>query len=102
MDERNREHKSFEWAGSANNQLAHHQYGAVFHEKGILYAPDFVINAGGLIYVAAMYDHADKAGANQQVSDIYFTLEEIFARSKKENLSTGEIAEKIALEKLTK
>lgn len=87
-------------AGSANNQLAHHKHGTMLHEKGILYAPDFVINAGGLIYVAAIYDHADSEKAIQQVEDIYGNLMGIFARSKAENLPTTDVAEKIALEKL--
>lgn len=87
-------------AGSANNQLAHHHHGAVLHERGILYAPDFVINAGGLIYVAAIYDHANPARAKQQVEDIYETVTEIFHRSQDENIATSEIAERMALEKL--
>lgn len=89
-------------AGSANNQLAHHHHGVVLHEHGILYAPDFVINAGGLIQVAALYDHASLEQALKQVSDIYYTLMEIFGRSTRENLSTTEIAEKIALERMMK
>ncbi|MHB1948538.1 MAG: Glu/Leu/Phe/Val dehydrogenase family protein [Gammaproteobacteria bacterium] len=87
-------------AGSANNQLAHHQHGALLHERGILYAPDFVINAGGLIFVAAVYDHADMNAAMQQVGDIYNTLMDIYERSKNENIATNEVAEKIALERL--
>lgn len=86
--------------GSANNQLAHHHHGAILLERGILYAPDFVVNAGGLINVASIYDHADFQKAMQQVSDIYYTVTEIFERAKKENRPTNEIAEKIALEKL--
>lgn len=88
-------------AGSANNQLAHHQHGMLLHERGILYAPDFVINAGGLIYVASIYDHADIKKAIQQVEDIYFTLMEIFVRAKAEKRPTNEVAETIALERLT-
>lgn len=87
-------------AGSANNQLAHHNHGALLHERGILYAPDFVINAGGLIYVAAAYDHADINRALKQVGDIYFTLLEIFKLAQKENAATNEIAERIAIERL--
>lgn len=87
-------------AGSANNQLAHHQHGALLHDRGILYAPDFVINAGGLIYVAATYDHADTSNAMKQVGDIYSTSLEIFERARQENLATNEIAEKMALERL--
>lgn len=87
-------------AGSANNQLAHHHFGMTLHELGILYAPDFVINAGGLIQAAAFYDHASIEKALQQISDIYYTLMEIFVRSAQENLPTMEVAEKIARERL--
>jgi len=87
-------------AGSANNQLAHHHYSVLLHEHGILYAPDFVINAGGLIYAAAMYDHADSVRAREQVSNIYHTIMTIFERSNAENRATYEIAEAMALEGL--
>lgn len=87
-------------AGSANNQLAHHQYNAMLQEKNILYAPDFVINAGGLIYVAAIYDHANNERAEKQVDGIYETLMNIFERAKSEKMVTSAIAEKIALERM--
>lgn len=87
-------------AGSANNQLAHSKQGELLHERGILYAPDFVINAGGLIYVAAIYEHADPVKGVQQVSDIYFSCMEIFERANKENCATNKVAEQIAREKI--
>lgn len=87
-------------AGSANNQLAHHQYGVMLHDRGILYAPDFVINAGGLIYAACMYDHGDPDKSHAQVSDIYSIVMDIFMRSQQENRATSQVAEAIALEKL--
>ncbi len=87
-------------AGAANNQLAHHRHDTLMQERGILYAPDFVINAGGLIYVAAFYDRANVKESITQVGHIYGTLSEIFARAKKENRGTNEVAEMIAMEKL--
>ena len=87
-------------AGSANNQLAHQHHGVLLHERGILYAPDFLINAGGLIYVAAVYDHADLKTANDQVGDIYNTVTKVFEQASQENCATNEIAERIALERL--
>jgi leucine dehydrogenase len=87
-------------AGSANNQLAHQHHGALLHEKGILYAPDFVINSGGLIYVSAVYDQVGLRQAMNQVGNIYQTLIDIFTRAKNKNTSTNIIAEKIALERL--
>jgi leucine dehydrogenase len=87
-------------AGSANNQLAHHQNGDFLHERGILYAPDFLINAGGLIQVAVIYDHDNVKKAHQQISDIYFKVMNIFEQSQAENKATNLIAEKIAETKL--
>lgn len=87
-------------AGSANNQLAHQHHGVLLLERGILYAPDFLINAGGLIYVAAVYDHADIKTANGQVGDIYHTVMKVFEQAEQENCATNEIAERIALERL--
>ena len=87
-------------AGSANNQLAHHHNGVILQEQGILYAPDFVINAGGLIYAASAYKHDNGQVAEKQIDTIYDTLLEIFERSHKENLSTNEIAEKMAQDRL--
>jgi leucine dehydrogenase len=87
-------------AGSANNQLAHQQHGLALFERDILYAPDFLINAGGLIRVAVIYDHADEKKAHQQISDIYYTVMTIFEKSKKENRPTSEIAKEMAEEKL--
>jgi len=87
-------------AGSANNQLAHQHHGVLLHERGILYAPDFLINAGGLIYVAAAYDHANIELAKKQVGNIYDSVMDIFVRAQNENAATNEIAERIALERL--
>lgn len=89
-------------AGSANNQLAHHHYGVLLHERGILYAPDFLINSGGLIYVAVIYDHGDLQKSLAQINNIYYTAYDIFERSARENRATNEIAEKIARERLMK
>lgn len=87
-------------AGSANNQLAHHHYGAQLFDKGILYAPDFLINAGGLIHVSVMYGHGNFDESNKQIRDIYNTVYDIFERSEKEQRATNEIAENIARERL--
>jgi len=92
-------------AGGANNQLTHAHYGKALHEKGFLYSPDFVINAGGLIQAAMLYTHQNTPKAHQhiqeQIDHIYDTLSEIFERSKKENIPTEDIATKIALERLS-
>jgi leucine dehydrogenase len=89
-------------AGSANAQLAHRKYGALLHKKGILYAPDFVINSGGLIYAAMIYDYLDAQKATTQIDALYDRMLYLFERSKSENLPPEEMAEQIAKEKLEK
>jgi len=87
-------------AGSANNQLSHHHHSYVMHEHGILYAPDFVINAGGLIFAAAMYDHSDFEKSKENVDRIYQTVMHILEESVKRNRTPLEIAEEIAVARL--
>jgi leucine dehydrogenase len=89
-------------AGSANNQLEDARHGKMMLQKNILYAPDYVINAGGLIYVAAEYNHMAEEQAKVKINEIYDTLMQIFKRSEQENKSTSEIADRIAQERLLK
>lgn len=88
-------------AGAANNQLARAYHGHILHENGILYATDYVINAGGLIYASSLYHDTKPSIASKQVENIYHSLLAIFERSKKENRPCSEIADKIAREKLS-
>jgi len=66
-------------AGAANNQLADENiHGAILQEREILYAPDFLINAGGIINVYAELAHYDKAEITRRTENIYDTTLEIF------------------------
>jgi leucine dehydrogenase len=88
-------------AGAANNQLAQPRHGDDLHARGILYAPDYAINAGGLVNVAQEvvgYD-ADKSRANTM--KIYDTIWEIADRAKKTGAPTYRIADMIVEEKLS-
>ncbi|KTD74699.1 Leu/Phe/Val dehydrogenase [Legionella waltersii] len=87
-------------AGAANNQLAHGFHGKTLFEKGVLFAVDYVINAGGLIFAASKYLHTPEEQVNDQIDGIYTSLTEIFARSAKDRLPTNEIADTMAQEKL--
>ncbi|PHR60797.1 MAG: amino acid dehydrogenase [Robiginitomaculum sp.] len=84
-------------AGSANNQLSKDELGAELQAKGILYAPDFVINAGGVINIApevnGVTDHKWVAG---KVAALEQTVGEIIDRSIAENRSTNQVADEIA------
>ncbi|HAG61719.1 MAG TPA: hypothetical protein DCL40_02330, partial [Coxiellaceae bacterium] len=89
-------------AGSANNQLAHKKYIHLIQQKNILYAPDYLINAGGLINAAIVYDYQDPPRATQQIDDIYDITLELFERAEKEQATTIDIAEKMARERIEK
>lgn len=88
-------------AGAANNQLLHADHGIILDKLGILYAPDYVINAGGLIYAASQYDNTPIEVTQQKVDNIYHSLKAIFKRSQQEHLPTSKIADLMAIEKLT-
>lgn len=87
-------------AGAANNQLAHTYHGQLLHDKGILYAPDYVINAGGVIFAASKYLKTSDTQFNLQLENIHTTLLTIFTRSQQENRPTSDIADIMAREKL--
>jgi leucine dehydrogenase len=89
-------------AGSANNQLATPADAELLRARGILYAPDFVINAGGVFYnVGTEALGWDAAGVERALAGIGKTLTEIFARSEAERISTGRAAEALAASRLT-
>ncbi|WP_419418766.1 Leu/Phe/Val dehydrogenase [Legionella sp. D16C41] len=87
-------------AGAANNQLAHSHHGRLLHAKNICYAPDYVINAGGLILAASKYLHIHENDVDQYIERIPNSLAEIFKRSASEDRATSEIADMMAQEKL--
>jgi leucine dehydrogenase len=83
-------------AGSANNQLAQPQHGKVLADLGILYAPDFVVNAGGLINVADELQGYRPERAKQAVEGVYRTLREVFTIARERHISTAEAADHFA------
>ena len=87
-------------AGAANNQLAHTYHGQQLHEQGILYATDYVINAGGVIFAASKYFKTSEQLVNEQIDGIQTALTQIFTRAAKENRPTSMIADLMAQEKL--
>lgn len=89
-------------AGSANNQLQSNRHGDMLYEKGIIYAPDFVINAGGVINVA---DELLPNGYNQEramkkVEQIYNNLQKVYEISKRDNIPTYLAADRMAEERI--
>jgi len=89
-------------AGAANNQLKEPRHGDILQTRGILYAPDFIINAGGVINVA---DELQEGGYNREralrkVSGIYNTVEKVIAIAKRENIPTYKAADLLAEERI--
>lgn len=89
-------------AGAANNQLAERRHGEKIHELGILYAPDYVINAGGIIVTSAELNGGDAALAQMNVERIYDTLTNVFNISDAKGISTAAAADRIAEQLLEK
>ena len=86
-------------AGSSNNQLAEARHGDALRQRGILYAPDYVINAGGIIIISHEGPGYDEAKAFAHVARIHDTLMEIFRRAEKKQLATSEAADRLAEER---
>ena len=89
-------------AGSANNQLQESRHGQILHEKGILYAPDYVINAGGVINVADELYGYNHDRAMKRVETIYDSLTKIFAISKEEDIPTYMAANRLAEQRIAR
>jgi leucine dehydrogenase len=84
-------------AGGANNQLATPADGQAIHQRGILYAPDYVINAGGIINVSSEYlRDADAAGVKARIEQIPVRLEQIWAESAETGRNPAEVADSMA------
>jgi leucine dehydrogenase len=89
-------------AGAANNQLARDEHGEKLRDLGILYAPDFVINAGGLINVEDELRGYDRERAMKRVEGVYKELQHIFTMSRERNISTARAAIEHAEDRIRK
>jgi len=88
-------------AGSANNQLAHASLAQQLHQRGILFAPDYAINAGGLIFVSLRhYQHAELEVIDKKIRQIGTTLQEIFLQARHQQSDTLSVCERLAEAKL--
>jgi len=89
-------------AGAANNQLAEDKDGAALHAANVLYAPDYVINAGGIISAAReFHGGVTEAQVDTEVHKIPGRLLEIFERARRENRPTNAIADQLARERIS-
>jgi leucine dehydrogenase len=84
-------------AGGANNQLATREDGTRIHDRGILYAPDYVINAGGIINVGLEYlGQGDEAEVKARIARIPDRLEQVWTESAETGAPASEVADRIA------
>jgi leucine dehydrogenase len=88
-------------AGSANNVLAESRHGEALAERGILYAPDYVINAGGLINVADELEGYNERRATRRVRRIYDSVKKIIAIARRDGVPTYAAADTLALERIS-
>jgi len=90
-------------AGAANNQLANEaQHGQMLLEKGIIYAPDFLINAGGLINCYSELEGYNRDRAMDQAENIYDTTMTVLNKSEEEGKPTYQIANQMAEDRINK
>ncbi|MEC9488027.1 MAG: Glu/Leu/Phe/Val dehydrogenase [Halanaerobium sp.] len=89
-------------SGAANNVLKEERHGDIIQEKGILYAPDYVINAGGLINVADELKGYDRERALNKAAKIYDTVQKVIEISKRDNIPTYKAADIMAEERIEK
>jgi leucine dehydrogenase len=89
-------------AGAANNQLADEKiHGEEVMKKGILYAPDFLINAGGLINVYSELEGYNRERSMTRAENIYYTTLDIFKLSKEKNIPTYQAANMLAEQRIS-
>ncbi|MGE0707235.1 MAG: Glu/Leu/Phe/Val dehydrogenase dimerization domain-containing protein [Planctomycetota bacterium] len=88
--------------GGANNQLATNQHGRALGERGVLYAPDYVVNAGGLINVYVEMEGYVRERALRMAEGIYQNTERVLNISKEQGIPTYEAADRFAEERIEK
>lgn len=87
-------------AGAANNQLKEPIHGDQIHEKGIIYAPDYVINAGGVINVADELKGYNRERALKKVEGVYDSIERVIEIAKRDKIPTYKAADRMAEERI--
>ena len=87
-------------AGAANNQLQDDRHGLELEQKGILYAPDYVANAGGVINVYSELAGWSSARAFRKADEIYDTILRVFAIAKQDKVPSYEAADRLAEQRI--
>ncbi|MGI9452593.1 MAG: Glu/Leu/Phe/Val dehydrogenase dimerization domain-containing protein [Geminicoccaceae bacterium] len=86
--------------GAANNQLAEPRHGEMLHQRGILYAPDYVVNAGGLIAVAGELQNRREGWIREKIEDLAATLDRVFDTADRKDMSADVAADRLAEERI--
>jgi leucine dehydrogenase len=86
--------------GGANEQLAEPRHGDLLHARGILYGPDYVVNAGGLLSLLYETGEATLQGVTERVRAIGATLASVLERSRREGLAPHRVADRMVEERL--
>ena len=87
-------------AGAANNQLKENRHGTIIQEKGIVYAPDYVINSGGVVNVSDELLGYNRDRAMKKVETIYDNISRIFEISRRDNIPSYQAADRMAEERI--
>jgi len=86
--------------GSANDQLLDPRHGDALHARGILYGPDYLVNAGGLLSVLFEKGETDEEGVVERIRDIGPRLSALWQRAREEGAAPHRVADRIAEERL--
>ncbi|MGH7593743.1 MAG: Glu/Leu/Phe/Val dehydrogenase dimerization domain-containing protein [Gemmatimonadales bacterium] len=87
-------------SGGANNQLAETRHGVALEQKGILYAPDYVINGGGVVNVFGELQGWTMERAKRKAQEIYDTIRRVFAIALRDKIPSFEAADRLAEERI--
>ena len=87
--------------GAANNQLAHEGIEKLLEDRGVLYAPDYMVNAGGLIQVADELEGFSFERARQRAAKIFDTTAQVFALADSEGVPPAVAADRLAERRMT-
>ncbi|MGE3620354.1 MAG: Glu/Leu/Phe/Val dehydrogenase [Acidimicrobiia bacterium] len=86
--------------GSANNQLAEAQDAQRLRESGVLYAPDYVVNAGGVINIAEERDGYDRGRAFARIRGVHDTVHRVIDLAEAQGITTAEAADRLAEQRI--
>jgi len=87
-------------AGAANNQLEHERHGDILHERGVTYAPDYAVNAGGLINVNAEVEGWSLERSHKKASEIYDTILRVLQLASDQGIATYRAADRLAEQRI--